>query len=292
MLGWVACAVAPQPDAGAPAPRCECRAWAEPVDAGLLPSELRELSGLVASRTQPGVLYAHNDSGDAARFFALDTAGQLLATFSLEGARARDWEDVALGPCPAGTCLYLGDIGDNGRVREDYAVFRVPEPEVATGSAAVAWERLPYVFPGGEKHNAEALVMHATTGRLYLLTKERTGPSAVYRFPALSPDVVVELEHVATLPVPASGDNQLTGADLNVCGTSLLLRLYNRLVELRLPADAEDFEAIFSARPITVPVSGEEEQGEAVAWSADGRRYFTASERLTRATALFSSDCR
>ena len=39
------------------------------------------------------------------RFFAIDAAGSPLATFTVSGASAVDWEDIARGPCPAGTCV-------------------------------------------------------------------------------------------------------------------------------------------------------------------------------------------
>ena len=95
---------------------------------GTLPPILAESSGLAVSRTQPGVYWSHNDSGDGPNLYAIDASGRLLATFQIGGAEARDWEDMASGPCigdlaPAGAaappvCLYLADIGDNDRVRQ------------------------------------------------------------------------------------------------------------------------------------------------------------------------------
>ncbi len=277
-------AEAPAPDAG-----CGCEKFGAPQQVGGVPAVLDEISGLVASRSQPGVLYAHNDSGDSARFFALSDQGELLATFTLAGASARDWEDLAIGACGAATCVYLGDIGDNSRVRDDYAIYRVVEPKVSDGSRDVPWERIPYVFPDNEKFNAEALFMH--NGVLYLGTKHHSGPSFVFRFPSLTPGETVTLELVATLPVPAQGDQPLTGADVSPCGNALLLRMYNRAVELRLPGGAANFEAIFEAEPQPIAVT-QEEQGEAIAYSPDGRSFFTASEHVVSPQALMRSDCR
>src|SRR5436309_124045 len=83
-----------------------------------------ELSGLVLSRTQPGVLWTHNDSGDRARVFAVTPAGRVLADLDVPAAHNVDWEDIALGPgaTPAGpsgrgAALYLADIGDNAAQR-------------------------------------------------------------------------------------------------------------------------------------------------------------------------------
>lgn len=272
-----------------------CAQWGNPRVAGSLADpDLVELSGLVASRAHPGVLYAHNDSGDTARFFALSTTGAALGRFELTGATARDWEDIALGPCDAGACVWLGDIGDNAFVRTDYAVFRVAEPELPAdgGTVSVAWTRFAYEFPGGDKHNAEALFAHPVTGRLYLVTKENAGPSLVFRFPeALDPQAVNILDYVATLSVPAASDSRLTAADVSPCGDAVLLRLYNRLVELKLPAGATDFEQIFAATPVDVPVA-DDPQGESVAYSADGRTFFTSSEKLVDPCLLHENRCR
>ena len=67
-----------------------------------LPPELREASGLSLSRTQPGVVWAHNDSGDAPVLYAIDLKGKLLAKVGVMNATATDWEDISSGPCPSG----------------------------------------------------------------------------------------------------------------------------------------------------------------------------------------------
>jgi hypothetical protein len=45
--------------------------------------QIREASGIVASRQNPGVLWVHNDSGDSARVFAINEKGEFLARASL-----------------------------------------------------------------------------------------------------------------------------------------------------------------------------------------------------------------
>ena len=60
------------------------------------------------------LLWAHNDSGDTARVFAVGRDGRDRGTVTVSGATAIDWEDIALGPAPHGKpYLYAGDIGDN-----------------------------------------------------------------------------------------------------------------------------------------------------------------------------------
>ncbi|NND90282.1 MAG: hypothetical protein HKN42_05400, partial [Granulosicoccus sp.] len=55
---------------------------------------LDEVSGMAASRTIPGVLFAINDSGAPAMLFAFDDSGAHLRQWHLE-ADNRDWEDMA-----------------------------------------------------------------------------------------------------------------------------------------------------------------------------------------------------
>ncbi len=257
--------------------------------------DLIELSGLVASRANPGVLYAHNDSGDTARFFAMDTEARPLGRFELEGAKAVDWEDMTIGPCPSGTCLFLGDIGDNRRVRSDYAIYRVQEPQVAVGSPVgtvkVGYERFGFEYPGGEKYNAETLFAHPVSGELYLAVKQSAGaPSVVFKFPQpMDSSKTAVLIKVAELTIPQPTDQPLTGGSLSPDGTALLLRMYNRLVQLKVPPEAP-FEQIFAATPLNMPVSAEQ-QGEAVAWRFDGRGYFTASEEVGVKSTLNRVEC-
>lgn len=300
MRGWlliavISCASAPVPPPAAVGNGRTCRFGAVKAGNPFGDTDLVELSGLVASRANPGVLYAHNDSGDTARFFAMNAEAAALGRFELEGATAIDFEDIALGPCPLGTCVYLGDIGDNRRVRSDCAVYRVKEPTLTAGKGVgtvkVGWERLAYQYPDGARFNAETLFAHPVTGQLFLVTKMAAGePSTVFMFPMpLDPTKQVTLIKVADLRLPEPKDQPLTGGDLSPDGTALLLRMYNRLVELKLPPGAP-FTDVFRQPAINVPVAAEQ-QGEAVAWRADGRGYFTASEEVGVKPTLNRVEC-
>ena len=83
------------------------------------------------SRAHPGVLWTDNDSGERAYVYATDLTGADRGFVRIDGARAVDWEDIALGPCPTrkGPCLYLADTGDNDRTRKSVIIYAVPEPD-------------------------------------------------------------------------------------------------------------------------------------------------------------------
>lgn len=122
---------------------------------------IHESSGLAASRQNANVLYTHNDSGDIARFFAVNTSGNLLGIYQLDGATATDWEDMAVGPGPVAgvNYVYLGDIGDNssnrnGTTRPNVAIYRTPEPTVSNPPTLQIQRLLPLstsVRPTGKK---------------------------------------------------------------------------------------------------------------------------------------------
>ena len=245
---------------------------------------LDEISGLAASRAHPGVLYAHNDSGDRARFFAIDEGGTLLGTFNVTNASACDWEDMALGPCPTGTCVFLAEIGDNNDCVRNatYTIYRVEEPEVSVGSPvgtqSVIATAFPFKYPDGLRRNAETLLVHPVTGDLYVVSKSSTDPSRVYRFPnPMTPGQVATLEEIGQVSYP-TGAKETTGGDIHPCGGRVLLRTYTHAWELRVD-DRDRFEVAFAAipTPVTAPL---EPQGEAVTYRADGMGWISVSEGL------------
>jgi hypothetical protein len=264
---------------------------ASPVRVGAVESDaLGEVSGIVASRKNPGVYYVHNDSGDSARFFAIDEQGRTLAELALQGATAVDWEDIALGPGPAGeSFVYLGDIGDNearvgGTPRPSIDVYRVPEPLIRSGEepaqlALTAWDRLPLSYPG-VAHDCEALLLDADRSELLLVTKENDGRSFVFRASALAPaGAAQQLELVTRLAfgtAEAPGSSLVTGGELSPSGGGLLLRTYTSVFFWPRVQDASIAE-VFSAAPQQLPAP-EEAQGEAITFSADGLSYVTVSE--------------
>ncbi len=143
-------AVASPADGGAPVAEEALRAEDAPAvaiaagEAGCAPDgapvplgdELRESSGVAASRAHAGIAWTHNDSGDPV-LFAVDARGRTAGRVSVTGATVEDWEDISIAPCPGGgDCLYVADIGDNDAARGTVTVWRVPEP--APGDARTA----------------------------------------------------------------------------------------------------------------------------------------------------------
>lgn len=269
-----------------------CLVFGQPEKIGDIESTaLRELSGLVASRTQPGVYYAHADSGDGARLVAIDDTGRTLASLTLAGVTAIDWEDIAWGPGPDGSgVLLVGDIGDNaartgtGTPRSEIQVYRLPEPEISTlqpgGEQTVSGaQRLRFTYPD-QAHDAEVLMVDPITGDIVIVTKETSGASLVFRAPAdTPPEQPTRLEAIATLSFGTPGANSalVTAGDISPSGDRIILRTYTAIWLWSRPAGTTLAQAL-SAVPTELP-SPVEPQGEGLTFSADGRAWLSAGEQ-------------
>lgn len=255
-----------------------CADYANPVNVGNLEHpDISETSGLAISAKNPGVLWAHNDSGDGPYAYAMTLTGETLGRVALTGATASDWEDMAVGPCGEDECLYLADIGDNGASRTDAGIYRVVEPEV---DAAVPfadldlgdWEHMAFTYADGPR-DAEAIAVHPDE-TIYLFSK-LGGTSEVFAFPVwddvdpVQPDYLGDLDTGTALAL-------VTGADIHRNGNRVLLRTYVSALEWRVPAGGV-FEDILTESRIAVPAAIEL-QGESIAYDPATGGYFHASE--------------
>lgn len=260
-----------------------------------------EASGIGVGVRSPGVDYVQNDSGDTARFFAVDVAsGATAAMVTVPGATNVDWEDLAVAPAPAGSAaagrssVWLADIGDNDAVRKEIRVYRVDEPRIPTGARdrrvrtgrPDVW-RLRY--PTGAT-NAESFAV-TPTGVGYLVTKSPVGGSAVYRLPA-RPDAarvqtltrvgsITFRPHATGIPLGVLGSLTATGAAISRDGSLLVVRTYADAFGWRVRDN--DIAAALRRAPVRITLPAQP-QGEGVA--VDGDRLLVDSEGVR--TAVYS----
>ena len=250
---------------------------------------ITESSGLATASTGE-LVYTHNDSGDDGRLFAVGLDGRTRTAYVVPGVEPRDWEDTARGPDEQGrSSLWLGDIGDNNAVRDNgLLVHRVLEPE-PTDREQVTTEpptsfRLRY--PDGPV-DAETLLVHPRTGRLYVVTKPLAGTARVYAAPerldAAGPNV---LQQVAEVPTEATGtpggpgigglaNYLVTAGDIAPDGSRIALRTYTDVYEWTVPGD--DVAAAFAGEPAVTPLP-ERRQGEGLAYTQDGDAVLVSTE--------------
>ena len=96
----------------------------------MLNGDLSEASGLAASKSNPGLFWMINDSGNDAHVILIDTAMNVHMTCELQGIENRDWEDLVAGPGPDSSrnYLYVAEIGDNLSRYPYKHIYRFEEP--------------------------------------------------------------------------------------------------------------------------------------------------------------------
>ena len=245
--------------------------------------QIAESSGIVATTTRDDVVFTHNDSGDTARFFAVDRHGCTIGVFTAPGVKATDWEDMARGP---GSSLWLGDIGDNVAKLAEIAVHRFDEPAVGASTdgsgcppateqpVAAASYRLR--FEDGP-HDAETLLVDPRTSQVFIITKSFTA-GALYAAPnPLNADDVNVLRKVADVGTPAFA----TGGDISPDGRSVAVRNYWQ-IDIRTIPDGNLAAAFAPGAPVQrldAPDSGK--QGEGLGFTRTGRELLTSSEGMS-----------
>lgn len=249
--------------AAAPAPAPTPQPQPPPDDSTIgkiTDTRLVEISGVDASLKYPGVFYVHNDSGDSARFFAINLQGQTLGEFKLEGATARDWEDMSSGYCGGVSCLWFADIGDNSFNRKDYKIYEVEEPAALVKEAVVKYKAYGFQYPKGASFNSEAFSWNPLDGFFYIVTK---GENALYRLPKPLMQGM-QANKMCDLGIK---QDVVTALDFNDAG-EMLVRTYSQV---------HRFKGACGALIESLPLR--EQQGEAIAYlNGTTQDFLTVSE--------------
>lgn len=255
--------------------------------AGLDNSSMTEISGVAASRRNPGLLWIHND-GKQTQTWVVSTNGLYYGAFEFAQSTV-DFEDIAIGPGPVANTdyVYVGDIGDNASLRADVRVFRFPEPPIsqATGGVTSAGETMiTLVYPDGA-HDAEALMVDPITGDLFIASKETTG-FRLYKATQLQ----LNLGAVVEMGLVQNGDfGPVSGGDISPDGSQIVLRHENE-ARLWRRKPGESVQAALGRAGERIPVIGIplEPNGEGISFAPDSRNYYTISEGLFPTIYLFT----
>ena len=167
---------------------------------------ISESSGLVASRTRPGLFWTHNDRGHAPILFGMDRQGNPISQHAIN-ATLEDWEDLAIDDSGR---LYLGDLGNNERKREELVVYQIQEPNPVESRNPVlpsaSW-RLRFA---GMPFDCESLFIDGSKG--FVISKVfEDARGEIFSFDLSVTNEPQTLSFVATLPITSP----ITGADLS-----------------------------------------------------------------------------
>jgi hypothetical protein len=235
MTGWASAAAGLAGLVAAAVPSSVLFTFADP--------EIAESSGLVDAAS---VVYTVNDSGSGPVLYGVDPATGRTATRTTY--TSDDVVDVeALAPGRGGT-VWVGDVGDNGADRDGVALYRVRPG--GTGDAA----RLDLRYPDGPR-DAETLLAHPRTGRLFVVSKNVFGGTVYAVPPGARPGAPVTMRPFAQVP------GLVTDGAFLPDGEHVVLRGYGTATVLTFPA----FEVTGT---VDLP---EQRQGEAISAGRAGR---------------------
>lgn len=265
-----------------------CPLFAASVTTGNVSSNaLTEASGIAVSRRNPGVVWCHNDSGGSNNVFAIGIDGADLGTFTLSGATAVDWEDIAIGPgpTPGVDYLYIADTGDNLNIRANVKIYRVPEPTVnpATPAGSVTLtgvQTITLTYPGGSR-DTETLMIDVN-GDIYIVSKRVTSVGRVYRaaYPQATSGTIL-LQDVGQIPWGAvNGSGGATGGDISRDGGAVVVRRlssFTPAATLWRRAPGTNLADVFTQPGCDLQLPSEA-QGEAIAFGPNDLSLYTTSE--------------
>lgn len=249
-----------------------------------------EASGIAASTTTPGAYYLIDDGTGTDAVVAVGSDREQIASIEVDGAPLDNAEALTAGTCgstplptgdPAGSCLYIGDIGDNSERRDDITVIRFAEPDLAAPPAEpVPADEWRYTYPDGA-HNAEAMLVDSD-GSLIIVTKPPAKGALPHRMYRADPGGG-ELTFLREFGPPAAErplKTLFTGnvvTDLAADPGRVLLLTYDDIQEYRAPDPAAALSSFpdWPHRALAMPAVP---QAEGIAPAADGCGYTVASE--------------
>ncbi len=250
-------------------------------------ARIDESSGLAASREYSAqkLLITHNDSGGKPEIFYINLQGETVAEVLLRGAQNLDWEDIAI----SGGWIYIGDSGDNLRQRTNIVIYRIREPQFDPAkinqSVEVDCEKMVLQFPDGAR-DCETLM--ATKDGTLVLVSKLTFPFQVgttngfYQTPAPFKNGGTQtLQKIGEYAFAGAAlySYLTTGGDLSPDESRFVVRTYTHAYEWKLP-HGKNWKKVTWSTPSSQWELPKTQQGEAICYSADGKRYYISSEKL------------
>jgi len=265
------------------------------VLAGYLENKkLDEASGISSSRIHNDVLWLLNDSGNKARIYAVGPDGSARGVFNIEGARNRDWEDMASFRLNNIPYLLIADTGDNNAVHKLNTLYIIKEPDVkksigGKNRGIKVAGKIHFVFEDGPR-DCEAVAVDVAREKILLLTK-RTVPPVLYELPLeLNPGnntlIAKRLTKVPTIPQPSKEEMQMerrfgihsawpTAMDISADGRVAVVLTYKNAL---LYEYNTSWAITFTQKPkhINIPLLI---QSESFCFASDGRTLYLTSEK-------------
>lgn len=245
------------------------------VEKGIISKRVEEASGLVASETNPGYFWTHNDGGNPAEVFLINTQAEIVMICKLHHVVNRDWEAIAIGPGPeeGRSYLYVGDIGDNQAQFSYKIIYRFIEPTLSGKELNITeFDTIVFQLIDGIR-DTEAMLIDPISKNLFVFSKREDSIRAYQlSYPINSRDTLLA-EIKTKLPF-----SRIVAADISVDGNEVLLKDYDRIYYWKRK-EGQSIPELLNTSAVELPYD-REPQGEAIAWQRDGTGFYTLSETM------------
>lgn len=246
-----------------------------------LDDSIEETSGLIFHNNK---LITHNDSGDGARLYEMDTiSNNISRIITVSNATNSDWEDIAQDD----NYIYIGDFGNNHGTRTDLKIYRINKAQYDSNSNVTAdiinfsyEDQTDFTDNSDTNFDAEAMIIKGDD--LLIFTKNRGNHYCnAYRIPK------VPGTHVATQTSSYNVNGLITGAVYNEDRLEIFLTGYSEGLSPFI-VYVSDFSNnnVFNGSVIKTNILGGGSQVEAIA-SIGNDRYFISREHFTFSTLDF-----
>jgi len=277
-----------------------CQNWSRPQLTGV--NDLEDASGLAPSKIFPGLLYMAQDEGMLEEIALIDHQANVVGSFDVTDKNAlgypdqfnkRDIEGIAVGPCSAGSCVFIANTDTDRDPVKAIVVF----PESKSGKPKpIANIRVSQIFHG--------MSVDPRTGDIYLIKD-----SEIFRLLRSEWEGVMKekkratsLGSIAIRELQDSDQNTLigrktTGLAISPDGQSLLTLTKHNVFEIML--DLSQFDSVPKAATlphIKIPIDDNAggysvSKPDGITYSLDGRSFYFISDNRGEETPLLRSDC-
>ena len=244
---------------------------------------MAETSGLAASRTTSGYLWAHGDENldENRKLVAVTPEGKLTMTLNIStsGSDRDDWEDIATGRYEGKNYIFIGAIGDNDlQFKDKYDIFFFEEPSIAEETRTVQAKYIRFGYPDGKAHNTETLMYDNIEQMFYIADKIDGGVCHLYKLPFRT-DYGTAVQTLTEVCALGNGSvfDLCTGGDITPDGKWMAIK-NKQYILLWERQGSESLSETAKRRPQQIAAYKEEKQGESLAWS-DTTTFYTTSDQ-------------
>lgn len=250
----------------------------------LTPQAMHEVSGLEASRMNPGVIWAHDDANNSNHVVALSLSGKVVQRYQIGSVVNGDWEDIAIGPGPekGRDYIYIADIGNNNLNYSIFSLIRFPEPITPSTPGTTIlirnYEIFAFRYPT-QVHDAETVMIDPVDGVAYILTKQKksSGYGYLYSYP-----MPFDSRNIKTLKLESKflhGAPKFSAGDVSQDGRWVVVRNDDVIYTYLRGDSTKSFASAFNNTVCKTDASNQgNAESLALITDAQGTRIFCTSE--------------